>query len=322
MKIFLSKTKGSYLQKGKERKLRTYLLPILIAFLMLFFGKDVISQAVALVTMPLYTTRHYFETSAGTIPVFLRSRLDLNSEIQSLKQEVAESRNSGAVHSYLKTENEELRAMLSASSSPRIAAGVIARPPHTPYDMLIIDQGSDDGIVEHAPVFYGSNQAVGYVETVFQKSAQITLFSSPGIESTVYVFGPNIFTTAYGEGSGVIRLSVPQGILIQKSDVAILPSLEGGVLGTIDEIESTPTAPEQYAYITFDASLQSIRLVSVGREPILKTEFSEAEFRIQEADRELFTIVVPEHYTLSSTTISSTTLKELGGGVGSSSNPE
>ncbi len=307
MKNFLLKTKGNYLHSAKERKIYRYLIPIVIAFVVLYSGKEIVTTVSSFVTMPIFAVRHYFEESSATVPVFFRSRLALDQQVKELQQEVAEREGLDATLSYLTAENVELRQMLHASSTQRILAGVISRPPETPYDTMLIDRGSDDGIIQNAPVYYGEGQAIGYVQTVFAKSAQVTLFSSPGVESTVYVFGPNIFTTAYGEGGGIIRLSVPQGIVIQNGNMVILPSLESGVLGTIDDIQSISTEPEQHAYVTFDSSLQSIRLVTVGAHSVQKATFDEVEFRIHESEKELFTVDVPlDHQLISSSTGSST----------------
>ena len=304
MKSFLSKTKGNYLHNDKGPGIRKYLIPIIIAFVVLYGGKEILGRISSIVTIPLYTIRHYFEESSGTIPVFFRSRIELDNEIKTLKQKIAEEQGRSATLLYLTRENEELRHMLGASSSPRIAAAVISRPPYTPYDTMIINRGSAEGIILNAPVYFGSAQAIGYISNVFSHDAQVTLFSSPKIESIVYIFGPNIFTTAYGEGGGVIRLSVPQGITIEKDNVVILPSLPSGVIGTIDEIQSIPTEPEQNAYITFDASLQSIRLVSVGTTPIMKTTFSEAEFRVREEEQKLLLFDIPLNHILSTSSTS------------------
>jgi hypothetical protein len=305
MKNFLLKTRGSYLRSDKKRNVSHYVIPIAIVFAVLYGGSEIVAKVSSLVTFPFYAVRHYMEESTATVPVFFRSRLALDTELKTLKQEIAERKGHDATLAYLITENTELRNMLHSSSTPRIMAGVISRPPETPYDTMLIDRGSNDGIVENAPVYFSAGQAIGYVQSVFPDSAHVTLFSSPGVESTVYVFGPNIFTTAYGEGGGIIRLSVPQGIKISTDNIVILPSLEQGVLGKIDDIQSIPTEPEQHAYMTFDASLQSIRLVGIGVRPIQKAKFSDAEFHIQTIEKELFTFDVPENYTLTHTSTSS-----------------
>lgn len=288
------KTKENFHRNSKGSERKKYLF-ILIACALLFFAKSFIGTLTSGVSTVFYEVRHYMVTSSATIPAYIRSRSELLDTIHTLEQKIASQQGVESTLTYVMEENTELRTLMGASTSPsRILAGVIARPPYTPYDTLILDKGSADGIIEHAPVYYGAGHVLGYVHAVFPHLSYVTLFSSPGVESTVYLFGSNLFTTAYGEGGGVVHLSIPQGITLTKGDVVVLPSLDAGVLGAVDEIQSIPTEPEQHAYVTLNVPLQSIRLVSVGTTPVGHVPFEEAEMHITEEEKRLFTIPVPE----------------------------
>ncbi len=310
MKNFSLKTRENSLLNSKERRKRTYLIWIVGAFIVLIFGKDIVGGITASVTAPFYTVRHYILTSGATVPVFIRDRMELLSQIRELEQQVSSHQGVDATLAYIMEENNELRLLLQASTSPRILAGVIGRPPFTPYDTVIIDRGTNDGIVEDTAVYHGGGTAIGYVKKVFSGYSLVTLFSSPGVESTVYVFGPNLFTTAYGEGGGVIRISIPQGIAIAKGDVVVLPSLDTGVLGIVDEVQSVSTEPEQHAYVTLNVPIQSMRLVSVGTRSIEPVSFEGALLEVEEEREILFSIAVPEYAKVSTTTSATTTTVE------------
>ncbi|HEU4677518.1 MAG TPA: rod shape-determining protein MreC [Candidatus Paceibacterota bacterium] len=292
MKSYLSKTRESSLRRSDAGGLRRLVAWIVVAFLVLLLARGPLGALGSMVTSPAFSFRHWLETSSATIPVFVRSRLELESEINDLRSKLAAEEGRNAAFSFVTDENRELRALFASSSSPRILAGVISRPPLTPYDTLIIDRGAEDGVIEDAPVYFGNDRAVGYVRTVFSGSALVSLFSSPGAESTVYVFGPNIFTTAEGEGGGVIHLSVPQGIEVKAGDVVVLPSLDGGVLGLVDHVTAEPTEPEQDAYVLYDVPLQSVRLVAVGTTPVRPVSWSEATDEVDRA-RAVFTFDIP-----------------------------
>ncbi len=307
MKNFLLNTKGNYPRNSKmtESK-RMYFVWILVAFVLLFSAKEIIATLTSFVTTPVYVARNYIETGTGNVPVFIRSRMDLDTQISNLQQELSANQGMSATLSQMREENKELRSLLHASATPRIAAGVIARPPYSPYDTFILDKGTDDGIQQYAPVYHGASRVIGYVRAVFERSALVILFSSSGVESTAYVFGPNIFTSIYGEGGGIMRLSIPQGIVVEKGNTVVLPSIEGGVLGEVFDVQSVPTEPEQHAYISFDAPLVGIRLVSVGTRPIQKVDFKVAEQNISDVERALFHVDVPAEYLIASTTASTT----------------
>lgn len=293
MKNYSLKTKENFYRNSKYAGLKRLVLWIVVLVCALVFLRDVIAQGTALFAHSVYAVRHYMLTSTATIPVFLQSRLELLDRIKTLETRVASSRGMENTLAYLTKENEELRSLLSASSTPRTVAGVIARPPYTPYDTIIIDRGSNDGIIQNAPVYHGNNIVIGYVRNVFPDTAHVTLLSSAGTEATVYLFGSQLFTTAYGEGGGIVRLSVPQGVPITHGDTVILPGLEGGVLGTVRDIQSIPTEPEQHAYVALPVSLQSIRLVGVGTRSVSPSSLPEAEARVEESARTLFKIDVP-----------------------------
>lgn len=294
MKNFSLKTKENYLPSSRRKTILRYLIVVLVAFAALGFGKNMLGTFSSYLTTPIFMARHYIMNSTATVPTFIRSRIELLTQVRSLEEEIMAQKGMDTTLALLTEENKELRALLSATSSPRIVSGVISRPPYTPYDTILIDRGSRDGITENAPVYHSGGIAIGYVRSVFPGSALVTLFSSPGAESTVYVFGPNLFTTAYGEGGGVIRISVPQGVTIEQGDTIVLPSLDSGALGTVDEIRSVPTEPEQHAYATLSVPIQSLRLVSVGARPIESITYEEAVVRVGELEHELFTFDIPE----------------------------
>ena len=300
------KTKGNFPHNSKYTRFKRPILGALILFVVLVGAEPILKWCGGFLLSPLYSVRQYIETSSATIPSYIRERALLHDRIQSLEKEIETQKGTSVTLEYLERENNELKNLLNASSSSHIVAGVIARPPYSPYDTFVIDQGSDDGIVKNAPVFYGNNLALGFVESVFPKYALVTLFSDPYVETTVYVFGPNIFTKAYGDGGGVIRLSVPQGVSVQKGDLVALPSLERGPLGVIHSVVSNPTEPEQRAYVSYEMPLSSIRLVSVGMEPVVETTIEDALLSVDRARSELFSVPIPEDYNATSTSGTST----------------
>ncbi len=308
MKNYLSKTKGS--SYHSKSPLRRKIIFILIVFLVLVWFKPIFGWVGAVVTSPVHFVTNYFKESSAVVPLYIRERTELVEEMQTLKNELASLQGVSMAHTYLEKENEELRGLLGASTTGLQTAGIIASPPFSPYDSFVIDRGADSGIQVGAPVYYGSGLTLGYVRAVYPNHALITSFTSPNVETTVYIFGPDIFTTAYGEGGGVLRISVPQGILVEKGNLVVLPSLAGGILGTVDIVQSIPTEPEQHAYITLEIPLRAIRLVSVGESASVPDSFNEVLENIETLAETFFVIDIPENYQLASSTIETSTSSE------------
>lgn len=293
MKTYLSKTKASSRHSRARRAIWTKIIWIGVALATLFIARSIIGSVVSYVTVPVHAFREYMAHSSAAFPSYIRDRSALLDRIEELEDEVVARNGMREMVTYLEAENDELREGAGIAAGETIAAGVIARPPYTPYDTIILDRGYDDGIVAGAPVYYGAGLALGYVRTVEAHHAFVTLFSSPNVETTAYIFGPDIFTTAYGEGGGIIRLSVPQGIRIQEGDLVALPSLEKGVIGAVRSVVSVSTEPEQRAYVQLETPLQSLRMVRVGKASHMPPSFEEALRGLSDTRDTLFTVPVP-----------------------------
>jgi len=298
MKNFLSKTKANSYRKDDKKRIPRAVLFVVIAFLILVVAKGSIGVVTSFFSSPLFSIRDYLDTSTAVVPMYIKERSELVDQIHKLQQTVASQYGITSTLTLLQNENTELRALLGDSDVPSVVAGVIARPPMIPYDTVLLDKGRVNGIEQYSPVYVGSHTTIGYVREVYTTQSLVTLFSSPGVETTVYVYGPNIFTTAYGEGGGVVRLSIPQGLNIKEGDVVILPSLNGGVLGSVSYIQSVATEPEQHAYVTSQVSLQSVRLVRVDVQPVVPMTFPDALRVVENTESYLFRLTVPEEYDI------------------------
>lgn len=301
MENFSLKTKASYRRNStKKTKHLNILIGVAVALLILVLVGNMLGMVSSYLTAPVYALRNWVMESGSSVPLYFASRNELVREIDRLEKELAVHGGRDAAFARVVNENNELRALLGVSESERIVAGVLTRPPFVPYDALLVDRGSRDGIREGAIVYGGGDQAIGRIARVFPESALVTLFSTPGVEVTAYVLGPQVYTTARGQGGGIIRISVPQGVPLTVSDVVILPTLEAGLLGEVIHVESTPTQPEQYGYITFGTPIQSLRLVNVSSRVPERISFDEADEWLHEKTYEDFTLDIPAKFRLDS----------------------
>jgi cell shape-determining protein MreC len=311
MKNSSFRTKKNSPLSSVSRKFGIVLLCTLCGILAVLFLRTLIVDVAGSSVATFMRVRTYFAESGAALPVYIRERSFLESEIQRLSEELAARSGDRSTIGRLTNENEELRSLLGDTADERILAGVIARPPYIPYDTLMIDRGSSQGIVTGAVVYQGGAHAIGVVSRVLETSALVTLFSSAGIESTVYLYGPDVFAYAYGEGGGVIRISVPQGIEVEVGDSVVLPSLHMGDLGVVERVVSIPTQPEQSAYLTFPIPLQSIRTVMVSTVPLERGDLEDLEVNVLEF-REQLRVEVPEILRLGTATGTATSTEATG----------
>lgn len=286
MKKYSSTTKGNYLHTShKKRRLWLVISVAVVASGILL--PWLILQVSAFVLYPFHAVTTWVKNSNDSIPVYLRSRSELVSEIESMKAKTAIETGTQQSIQRLLEENMQLRALANVgTTTDRVIARVIARPNSLAYDYLQIDRGSNHGLVVGAPVYSGLDTVIGIVIQVAPEYSFIELVSTPGFESTAYVIGPNVFSTLEGMGGGIARVRLPQGVSLSIGQLVLLPGVTSGVYGEIAWIENHPTQPEQYGYVASPLAINSIFYVSIDAKAAqTKTEI-EIEENIQKSIRE------------------------------------
>ncbi len=253
--------------KKKRQVVKVTLLVVVGGLLLSTVLPGVFNAIGSVVVYPVARVAEWVSTTDQTIPVLWRDKLAMQEEINELQQQIETGRTAVTV-ARLEEENDRLRAMLQATSSPLLAAGVVAGPDQLPYDLLQIDQGTQDGVVLYAPVYSNADTLIGMVSAVYRQYAIVTLFSAPRIESRGYLAGPDLLLAYSGIGGGVMRVSVPQGVVVRKGDVLYAPIIDPGVLGQVVSIETSPTDAEQFAYVIAPHNIRSLRYVTVGDNPL------------------------------------------------------
>lgn len=277
-----------------KKRIGAILIVGCIAALLVFIAPRLLAGVASVVAAPVQKTKTWLAESSGNLPLYFRDRQELIEENLSLQEKLAVWH--GKEHSLelLERENDKLRSLLGEFGEKRVVAGIIGRPNALPYDVIVIDKGSTDGVILDAPVYIGDDRVIGIVQKVFADSAVVELITTPGFSTSVFVIGPDIYTTAVGLGGGQLRIGVPQGIPLAQGDPVVIPSVRSGIYGTISHIESLPTRPEQYGYVSTDIPLQSLRLVAVGSAPMRSVSFEEAQEIVAEQVDRYFTVPVPE----------------------------
>ncbi len=270
-----SSTKKANYRHASHKNYRSWIIILTVVISVGLLFPWLISRVSAIVLFPIHYTTTWVKTSDRLFPSYLRSKADLVSEIESLKSEIATRGGTQMSINRLLEENMQLRGMNKASVfDDRVVARVLARPDTLTYDLLQIDKGISDGVVEGSPVYTGVDSVLGIVVHTAEDYSFVDLFTSPGFKSTAFIIGPNVFSSIEGVGGGVARVSLPQGVSIRLGQLVILPNVSNGIYGEIVRVESEPTQPEQYGYITPPLAMNSLLYVSVGLKPVqVKSDF-------------------------------------------------
>lgn len=171
----------------------------------------------------------------------------------------------------LASENEilsqKVAAIVGLSTSlqklPGIIAGVIARPPESPYDSLLVSGGSDVGVVKGMEAFGEGQVPLGVVDTVYNHFSRVILFSASGVATQGWVGHGNIAVTLLGSGGGSMKISLPRSTGIVVGDHVFVPGPGMLPIGTIARIEGDPSSPSVTLHVMPILNLFSVTWVSL-----------------------------------------------------------
>lgn len=138
-------------------------------------------------------------------------------------------------------------ALLGAASSKRsvqgTVAGVISRPPASPYDTLVIAAGADAGITLGQEAFGPGGTPLGVVSAVLADFSRVTLFSSSGMSVEGWVGRASVPLTLRGAGGGTLRASLSRSAGIAAGDTVSVPGPGALPIGSVVRVDSDPSSP-------------------------------------------------------------------------------
>lgn len=192
-----------------------------------------------------------------------------STEVSNLQAQLASTTAALADRDALYSQNIELKKMLGRpQTSSQVLAAVLLRPPGIPYDTLLIDTGTDSGVVVGDLVFAAGTVAIGEVSDVYAHTSRVSLFSAPGrtyeAEVTLQaVPGSALPVSLQGQGSGSFAGQVPAGSVAAVGDEVTIPSLNNEVLGGITHIDAPSGSSFETLYVQLPVNIFSLLYVQV-----------------------------------------------------------
>lgn len=197
-----------------------------------------------------------------------RSKYGLIKQAEALRAEIAGQASSMLMLDTLRSENEELKALLGRSEArgggqADLLAVVLQRPPVSPYDTLVLDVGENDGVQVGDRVYASGDVLVGEVVEAYARESKASLFSSPG-HSTPVLLGPaNIAAQAMGRGGGNFAARVPAEVGVEVGDTIVSQQLRSHTFGVIERIDVDSADSIQTVLFKAPVNINELRFVTV-----------------------------------------------------------
>jgi rod shape-determining protein MreC len=233
----------NYLPRNRSR--HPFLKPALFLCGIFLLGAAILpllDGPVLALTSPLWRGENAVLAKFSWAADFFRTRNSLIGENNNLKAKIAALEIEIAAR-FSGTENrEEVMALLGRRAERGgVLATALVAPPETPYDTLIIDAGSNDGVKEGSPVLMPEGPMLGVVSEAYARSAKVRLFSSPGERTAAILERHGVSVTLEGAGGGNFRVVVSRETEVEVGDRILSADVSSQLLGVVGEVDMAPT---------------------------------------------------------------------------------
>ncbi len=142
-------------------------------------------------------------------------------------------------------------------------ARVTAKPPFSPYDILILDSGSNSGISIGQRVYFSEDVILGEIVEVYTNSSKARLYSSYGTITKAKIEGQGIFFSLLGRGMGNFRIEAPRDLQITKGDILTAGDEPGKIIGEVHGVSTGPTDAFQLVHARYPINFLDVIYVGI-----------------------------------------------------------
>lgn len=211
---------------------------------LLFLIRSIFPDTFFALSRPVWSLGESLTASVGTLTAPYESADELRKERDALRIELEVERNKSMV---LSEQVADLSGL--TSTAKRIVAGVLVRPPVSPYDTLVVAIDSQENVRVGARTYGPGGVPIGVVELVSQENAHVALYSSAGTETQGWIGEARIPITLVGFGGGMFRASVSKDALITVGEQVLIPGPGALPIGTVARIDADPSSPTALVHV-------------------------------------------------------------------------
>lgn len=250
----------------KNIKKATSISPLLVVLcLIIIFSFSFSRNLLFTFAKPLWNIKDGIVSFVKDNHGILKSKVALLQENDALKKQLDTFNKEQALSDITKKENDDLKTILGRKpgNQKEILAAVLVKPFLSPYDTLVIDVGTHDGVSVGNRVLADGNTYIGTISEIYADTAKVTLYSSPGEKTKVLIGHDVIEKEALGLGGGNFSVEMPRESGVQEGDSIVIPSISVNIFSTIEKINFTETDSFQTVLFKSPVNIAQLQWVEV-----------------------------------------------------------
>lgn len=240
-----------------------------VLFLILFFrliAPGFLSRTAQSFARPLWKMNLYFENAVSNFFSFFYFKSSLLVENKKLRESL------GKAESVLLAEKAFEQEFLTYNEfrSQRgkrgeFVVGIILKPPSAPYDVFILDAGSNADIRVGDKVFAYESILLGEIIEVSPKTSKALLYSNAEHLLAVLFAKNGMPAELRGRGGGNFEMILPRDADVSEGDIVVLPSRGNVPVAVAGKIQFLEHDSVKKVLFGLPFNFFSLRFVSVER---------------------------------------------------------
>ncbi len=250
--------------RNKKRKILIGALIVLFLVVLIFrdFSFKIVSRPALYIIRPIFLMKAGFNGWWKEFKAVFLEKKNLQNENNDFREKIMQLETKISLIQIQEKENEILKSAFSAEERKNfLLAYIISRPPQTPYDMFIIDSGSENGVKEGMRVSGFGNVLLGYVADVFPKMSKVKLISSFGEETNVLLEFSGISAIAVGQGGENFEIMLPRLVKVDIGEKIMALGRQLMLVGIVEKIEHQSADPFQKILFRLPVNIQYLNQV-------------------------------------------------------------
>ena len=217
---------------------------------------------------PIWKAENFISQEFSNINYLFKTKASISTENHNLIEEISNLQTTMIDYQILKNENDQLKEMLGRFPEKNnfILGNILTKPNHSPYDTIILDLGSDNGIKEGNTVYANGVIPIGNIDKIYNKTSLVTLYTNPGQKTEGFIDGTNASVELIGRGGGNFEMVIPLELQADKGTIIYIPGNTSEVLAVVEEVISLPTDPFKKVILSSPVNVQNLKWVEVKKD--------------------------------------------------------
>lgn len=263
--------------KKTTNKIRIFILPLFaVLFALLFFGRNYfqeagffkkISEVNLTLASPVFRLRNLLVGSVADAGGFFKSNKKTNALINELREENLKLKSENFKTKLLQKENDEILSVLGRNPDKKfIIASVLYYPPHSDFDILLIDAGKREGVSYGMKVLAADGvTTLGEIAEAYERESKVKLYSHFGNKTVVLFENSGLLANAAGRGGENFEVALPKEFAASANEKIFLSGGERFLLGEVNKIIEDKNAPVKKVYFRIPFNLNELSYVFILR---------------------------------------------------------